>query len=158
MVYGAFVQLINRLVKNREFVLDHMLENLQMIKESRLEKNKVYQLTEEIAKLTEQILVINRLRSRGYMESASYIEKVNEINSQIVQLRKEKKRLMGNSECDHAIKDTQTVIKAIEQRGSIHSFDEELFAAIMNRIIANRRHLTFQLINGLHLTVESEEL
>ncbi|MDO5845213.1 MAG: recombinase family protein, partial [Methanocorpusculum sp.] len=90
-VYEAFVQMYNRLVKNKEYILGQMLENLMAVKQHRLnQKTEVHDITTQIANLTEQILVINRLKSRGYMESALYVEKITQINSDIIRLKKQK--------------------------------------------------------------------
>ena len=96
-VYQAFVGIYNRLVKNREIILVKMLNELKCLKDHKLSsKYEVHNITEEIAKLTRQILVINKLRTQGYIESASYYEKLNEINTKISDLTKEKKSLLGN--------------------------------------------------------------
>lgn len=155
-VYEAFLQMVNRLVKNKEYILGRMLDSLNAVKEARQEqKGEVHNITAEIAMLTEQILEIERLNSRGYLESALYHEKKNELNAKIISLKQEKKSLSGKDECDMAIKSTEKLMKYIEQSGSIHSFDGKLFKAIVKRITADGKKLTFELINGLELNMET---
>ena len=156
-VYETFIQMYNRLVKNKEYILGEMLDSLMTVKEQRLkQKTEVHNITEQIATLTEQILVINRLKSRGYMESALYIEKITELNSKIARLKKQKKTMLGRDECDEAIKNTEALIKIIVSTGSIHSFSGELFRKTVQRIEADNNKLTFILTNGLNLQIETE--
>ena len=155
LVYDGFVQTVNRLVKNKDYILGQMLESLKAARQNRIQQmTEVHHITAEIAKLTEQILVINRLKSQGYMESALCIEKLTEINGRIMQLQKEKKTLLGKDPCDLAIKKTENIIRTIEQSGSIYSFQETLFKNLVQKVTADAKRLTFTLPNGLQLPVE----
>ncbi len=155
-VYQAFVGIYNRLVKNREIILVKMLNELKCLKDHKLSsKYEVHNITEEIAKLTRQILVINKLRTQGYIESASYYEKLNEINTKISDLTKEKKSLLGKDACDIAIKNTSAILSVIEKNGAISQFEECIFRAIVEKIIAQKNVLTFVLINGIKITAEA---
>lgn len=155
-VYQAFVGIYNRLVKNKEIILVKMLNELKCLKDHKLSsKYEVHNITEEIAKLTRQILVINKLRTQGYIESPSYYEKLNEINTKISDLTKEKKSLLGKDACDIAIKNTSVILSVIEKNGAISQFEECIFGAIVEKIIAQKNVLTFVLINGIKITAEA---
>ena len=155
LIYDGFVQTVNRLVKNKDYILGQMPESLKAAKQNRIQQmTEVHHITAEIAKLTEQVLVINRLKSQGYMESALCIEKLTEINGRIMQLQKEKKTLFGKDACDLAIKKTENIIRTIEQSGSIYSFQETLFKNLVQKVTADAKRLTFTLPNGLQLPVE----
>lgn len=157
-VYRAFIRVYNRLVKNKEIILIKMLNELKLLKERKMSNQyEVHNITEEIAKLTKQVLVINKLQAQGYIEPASYHERLNEINSEILSLSKEKKSLMGKDECDIAIKNTAAIISIIDKKGAISSFNKHTFEAIVERIIAKNNMLTFKLINGMKITVDAEE-
>lgn len=133
-----------------------MLNELKCLKDHKLSsKYEVHNITEEIAKLTRQILVINKLRTQGYIESASYYEKLNEINTKISDLTKEKKSLLGKDACDIAIKNTSVILSVIEKNGAISQFEECIFGAIVEKIIAQKNVLTFVLINGIKITAEA---
>ncbi len=111
-VYDAFVQMYNRLVKNKEYILDRMLKQLKDLKEARHKLNKEFHnITEEISTLTGQILEIERLNSRGYLEPALYHERKSLLNSQIVELKVERKQVSGKDECSIAIKETERIIE-----------------------------------------------
>ena len=156
-VYKAFVKIYNRLVKNKETILVKMLNELKLLKERKISgKHEIYDISEEIAKLTKQVLVINKLQAQGYIESASYYEKLNEINAKISELTKEKKSLMGRDACDEAIKTTTALISVIDKKGAIDKFDNSVFGATVEKIIAQSSMLTFVMINGMKIAVDAE--
>lgn len=155
LVYDAFVQLVNRLVQNKEAIFGQMLEQLQSVKAAKTQQLAgVHQITVEIAKLTEQIMVINRLKTQGYIDDVMAAEQTMEINGRIAQLRKDKTTLLGRDACDNTIQATQNILAALGASGAIHSFDEVLFKQLIAQINANGKRLTFVLVNGLHLPVE----
>lgn len=156
-VYDAFVQMYNRLVKNKEYILDRMLKQLKDLKEVRHKQNKEFHnITEEISTLTGQILEIERLNSRGYLEPALYHEKKSQLNSQIAELQMQRKQISGKDECSIAIKETEKICDCIQKHGSIDGFNERIFKKTVKRIIAKNNILTFELKNGMSLMVETE--
>lgn len=156
-VYDAFVQMYNRLVKNKEYILDRMLKQLKDLKEARHKQNKEFHnITEEISTLTGQILEIERLNSRGYLEPALYHERKSILNSQIVELKKDRKQVSGRDECSIAIKETEKICEYIQKNGSIESFNEKAFKNTVKRIIAKDNILKFELKNGMRLRIEAE--
>lgn len=156
-VYDAFVQMYNRLVKNKEYILDRMLKQLKDLKEVRLKQNREFHnITEEISTLTGQILSIEKLNSKGYLESALYHENKTLLNSQIAELQMQRKQMSGKDECSIAIKETEKICDYIQKHGSIEKFNETAFKKIVNRIIAKNNILTFELKNGMSLMIETE--
>lgn len=140
-VYKAFVKTYNRLVKNKETILVKMLNELKLLKERKISsKHEIYDISEEIAKLTKQVLVINKLQAQGYIESASYYEKLNEINAKISELTKEKRSLMGRDVCDEAIKTTTALIAVIDKKGAIGKFDSRVFEATVEKINCPKKY------------------
>lgn len=147
----------NRLVKNKEYILDRMLKQLKDLKETKHKQNKEFHnITEEISTLTGQILEIERLNSRGYLEPALYHERKGVLNSQIVELKKDRKQMSGRDECSIAIKETERICEYIQKNGSIKGFDKKAFENTVKRIIAKNNILTFELKNGMKLRVETE--
>ncbi len=156
-VYEAFTKMYNRLVKNKEYILERMLKDLQELKEVRLKQNrKLKNISEELANITGQILEIERLNSRGYLESALYHERKNMLNSRIVELKAERKYASGKDECDIAIKETEKMLKYINENGSIKGFDKTAFSKTVYRIVADGNILTFELKNGMKIKMETE--
>lgn len=116
-------------------------------------------INKEIAEISEQILMYREMNSQGYIESALYYEKNNEANTKIMMLKKDKKLLMGDDECDKVIKKTELLINLIKSAGAIGEMDEGLFKKIVKKIwIGENRNITYELINGLKLSVEYQEV
>lgn len=97
-----------------------------------------------------------RLNSRGYLEPALYHERKGVLNSQIVELKKDRKQMSGRDECSISIKETERICEYIQKNGSINGFDEKAFENTVKRIIAKNNILTFELKNGMKLRVETE--
>ena len=64
-------------------------------------------INKEIAELTEQVHVLQNAKANGYIEPASFMERMNEIATRTAKLRKDKKFLLGNDECEQARKKTE---------------------------------------------------
>jgi len=157
-VFEAFIKMYNRLVMNKEYILGNMLTSLQSYKSAKQKNIKeVNNINERIAYLTEQILVTDRLNSKGYIEPALYHEKKNQYKDELVELNDRKKKIGSKDECNNAIRETTNIIKTIEATGSINKFDRKIAKKILNRIVANSSKLTFELKNGMKIDIETEE-
>ena len=67
--------------------------------------------------------------------------------------------LMGNDECEKALKKTEMLINILKTSGPIGDMDEKLFGKVISKIwIDKERSLTYELINGLKLTVKYQEV
>jgi hypothetical protein len=115
---------------------------------------KVGELNKEIAELTKQNLVLNRLRSKGYMDSALFMQKTNEVNQKIGLLRTKRRRLLERDEDDKMIADCRLLIEIIEKGAPcLSEFDEVLFHSIVDKIIVTEQDkLKFRMIGGLEFT------
>ena len=115
---------------------------------------KVGELNKEIAELTKQNLVLNRLRSKGYMDSALFMQKSNEINQRISILRTQRRRLLERDADDKMIADCRLLIGIIDKGVSyLTGFDEVLFHSIVDKIIVTEQgKLKFRMIGGLEFT------
>ena len=71
-------------------------------------------------------------------------------------MTKEKKSLMGRDACDEAIKTTTALITVIDKKGAIDKFDNSVFGATVEKIIAQSSMLTFVMINGMKIIVDAE--
>lgn len=115
---------------------------------------KVGSINKEIAELTKQSLVLNRLRTKGYMDSAIFMQKNNEINQQVDLLKRNRRRLLESDADDEMISDCKLLIELVEQKPpSLTQFDEALFQSIVNQIVVTEQDkLKFCLIGGFAFT------
>ena len=153
-IYGAFLQLYNKLKIHHSAILTPLLEQLQTLKRSRnLSNMQVAQINQKIAELTEQNHVLSGLKSRGIIDSALFLSQTGEVNRQIRELKAEKNKLMEQDEDDSTITETRCLIATLEDGPELLTeFDEMLFDSMVELVIAeSSKRLKFRLINGLEL-------
>jgi len=159
-VMNAFVNMYNRLVNNVDIILTPMLTQLTEYKDQRMiDKGEIANINKEIAELTEQVHVLQNAKASGYIEPASFMERMNEIATRTAKLRKDKKFLLGNDECEQARKKTEMLVNYIRTAGPMGEFDKKALRKIVTRILVNKdKDLTFELINGLKLKIKYSEV
>jgi len=158
-IYNAFIRMYNILKANSLKILYPLLQQLKELKiKSLASGGKILEIDKQIADITEQNLVLNRLRSKGYMDSALFIPQTNELGKKISDLRLERRKLLASGDEDNAIDNTQLIIDIIENESPyISEFDEILFSSLVDHITVNLQdELTFCLINGLELVEKIE--
>jgi site-specific DNA recombinase len=158
-IYGAFLQLYNKLKIHHSAILNPVLEQLQTLKRNRnLSNMQVAQINQKIAELTEQNHVLSGLKSRGIIDSALFLSQTGELNRQIRTLKVEKNKLMEQGEDDSPTTETRCLIAMLEDGPELlTAFDETLFDSLVELVTAeSSKRLKFRLINGLELaeTVE----
>ena len=120
---------------------------------------EIENINREIASLTEQILVQEKARAAGYIESALFMEQNNIMNTRICKLKKDKKALLGSDECEKTTKKTDALISIIKMIGPIGEFDKQLFKKIVKKIWVDKdKNISYELINGLKLTINQSEV
>ena len=135
-----------------------MLAQAELCRISAAEQEAIEQLNMEIAQTTEQVLSINRLRAKGLIAPALYIEETNRLNRQVLDLRKKKKGFIHKNEFDSLLSNTKRLMQEIETTGAIADFDEEQFKRTVEKIYADTNTLTFRQINGLELEIHRDEV
>lgn len=80
-ITAAVLRLYHKLKFGQETVLRPALSQLQELRERELRSNrKISDIDNEIARISEQNLVLVRLKSKGYVDSALYLSQMNEID------------------------------------------------------------------------------
>lgn len=155
----GFVVCYNRLSSNAENVLVPIIKQAQEYKALQNSSNvKIEGINNRIAQITEQILIIEKLKATECMESAIYMQKSRELTSEITELKKQKKYLTGNNECDNIIKLTTRIIRILETAEAISDFDEGIFKAMIVKVWNAQNEIIYECINGLKLKVSKEEV
>lgn len=121
-IHNAFIEMYNKLYTNQGVALEPFLERLRMLPA----KNKAKELERidiEIDNLTMQYRILNEVMKKGYIDTAIFMQKSNEINHNIAECRKRKikiftqhKQKNGNSrdgEVDKFIKKREKMYEGI---------------------------------------------
>lgn len=152
--YKAFVRMYNKLKLNCRYILTPHLDQLLALKSrSTMSNVRISEINKEIAELTDQNLILNRLRSKGYMGSDIFMEQTNEINRRINSLRSMRRKLLEQDEDDKTIAAMKDLIAVVEDGPPILAdLDEPLFHSIVDTIIVESQDkIRFRLTGGLEL-------
>ncbi|MDF9409674.1 MAG: hypothetical protein A4E52_00797 [Pelotomaculum sp. PtaB.Bin013] len=144
----------NKLKPNRRYILAPLLDQLLALKSrSTMSNIKVSEINKELAELTDQNLILNRLRSKGYMGSDIFMEQTNEINRKINSLRSTRRKLLEQDEDDKTIAAVKDLVAVIEDGPPVLAdLDEPLFHSIVDSImVESQDKIKFRLTGGLEL-------
>ena len=110
----------------------------------------------QIAKLKEQTHVLARLKTKGFLDEAKYLEQTTELNSKTAKLQTEIKKLNVSDEEDETLEQLDMLLGYFEKRQKLMvEFEESAFESIVDKIVVkNQNELEFHLIGGLELAEE----
>ena len=107
----------------------------------------------EIAKLTDQNLVLTRLKSKGYMDSDLYLSQVDEINARARELRRLRRGIMEKTGEDEQIRKTEEMLEYLEcGDGQLEELDPLIFTVLIERLFLTADgNVKIRLRNGLEV-------
>ena len=154
VVQQAFLRMWNKLYTNRGALLGPLWKELTSLADSRQDSEEMIQLDNEIKNLKEQSRILNQVMRNGYMDSAVFMEKSNQINWKLTECRRKKLFLGRKQKRTKEIVRTEQLIHLLSgSDGLQQKFDEKLFRMTVQNIFISRDHdITFCLNNGLRLT------
>jgi len=151
-IYSAFIRLCNKLWYNYKQILVPLQTALQDLKLKKFSgKTQVMDIHKEIAKLREQTHVLARLKTKGFLDEAKYIEQTTELTAKINKLQLELKKLTRSDDEDETLDQIEILIDFFKKRDNpITEFEESTFESIVEKIVVIDQHeLEFHLIGGL---------
>ena len=150
-VYQTFLVLYNKLLDNLE-ILKTMLEQLlEMQSKAFYTRPDVQELNQQIAETVRQNHTLARLQAKGCMDSASYIERCNQNNRKLEELRSQLRSLQAPDNIDSAIENTKRLIELLDGAEPMLEFEPVLFKSMVQRITVYPERFCFHLHNGLTL-------
>ncbi len=149
----AFTDMWNKLYTNQGTVLEPLLKALTELAERKPESAEIEQLDNEIHSLSEQSRILNQVMKKGYMDSALFMEKNNQLAHRLTECRRKKTLLAGKQKRTKEIVRTEQLIGLVKEEGYQTTFNEELFDLTVRKIKISLDHeISFVLKNGLVLT------
>lgn len=130
---------------------------LQELKIRRFNGNpNVIEIHKEIAKLREQAHVLARLKTKGFLDNAKYLEQTAELTAKINKLQSELKKLTHSDDEDETLEHIEMLIDYFEnQENFMTEFNESAFEFLIEKIVViNQNELEFHLIGGLNFKEE----
>lgn len=160
-ITAAVLRLYHKLKLGQETVLRPVLTQLQELRERELRSNrKISDIDNEIARISEQNLVLVRLKSKGYVDSALYLSQMDEIEHKLRELRKLRRRLLEAAGEDQQIQETERMLEYLADSPKwLDEITPDLFRELIERIIiTSPTRLKFRLLNGLELSEDIERM
>ncbi|MCM1228370.1 MAG: recombinase family protein [Clostridium sp.] len=151
-IYDAFITLYNKLFYNYKQILVPLQIALQDLKLRRFSSNSnVMEIHKKIAKLKEQTHVLARLKTKGFLDNAKYLEQTSELNAKINKLQSELKKITHLDDEDETLNQIDMLIDYFEKKSNpITEFDESAFEFLIEKIVVvNQNELEFHVIGGL---------
>lgn len=151
-IYLAFIRLCNKLWHNYKVILTPLQTALQDLKLRKFSgQTQVMDIHKEVAKLREHTHVLARLKTKGFLDEAKYIEQTTELTAKINKLQAELKKLTRLDDEDETLDQIEMLIDFFERRDKpITEFEESAFESIVEKIVVIDQHeLEFHLIGGL---------
>ena len=111
------------------------------------------QISESIAEINGKILMLDQLRSKGYLASDIHQSQVNDLRRQLKSLKDERQSEFESRilEMLTEVKKLKAIIDEIEE--PLEEFNEHLFHEIVTEIeINNRDEMTVTFLGGLKFT------
>ena len=154
LIYSIFIGLCNKLFCNYKTILKPLQTSLQDLKLKEFTgKTQVMDIHKEIAKFREQTHILARLKTKGFLDEAKYIEQTTELTAKINKLQAELKKLTRFDDEDETLDQIDMLIDFFEKRDSpMTEFEETAFESMVEKIVVkSQNELEFHLIGGLQL-------
>lgn len=152
MIYNVFIKLHNKLWHNYKQILVPLQTSLQELKCRRFNGNSnVMDIHKEIAKLKEQTHVLSRLKTKGFLDNAKYLEQSTELTAKISKLQAELKKLTRSDDEYETLEQIDMLTDYLEKQSEpIEEFSEAAFEFLIEKIVViSQNELEFHLIGGL---------
>lgn len=150
-VYQVFLALFNKLLDNREILKTMLVQLLEMQSKTFYTRPDIQELNRQIAEIVRQNHTLARLQAKGCMDSASYIERCNQNNRRLEELRSQLRSLQTPNDVDSTIENTKRLIDTLDGSEPMLEFDPAIFKSMVQRITVYPERFCFHLINGLAL-------
>ena len=151
-VYQAFLRLYNKLLDNKDFILQTMLNQLiELQTKATIARSDIIEINEKISELVKQNHSLTRLQTKGCIDSAIFIEQSNRNNQKIEKLRWELRQLQEPDEISSVIDNTKLLVDLLEEAQPMLEFEPSMLKSLIQKIIVYPEKFCFHLINGLTL-------
>lgn len=154
-IKAAYIQMMNKLIVGKNTMLKPFVDSLRG-GNNRDRLRKILDLDEKAEKLNEQVQVLTKLLSSGYIELDVFYAENNNISLELDELEKDKASLSSivSGDLNH-LNEAQKLLRFINKSNCIKDFIDDTFSEFVDRItIEDRLKFTFHLKCGLNLTEE----
>ena len=153
-IYDGFITMVNKLRFGEEDILGVVIAKLeQAVVEYKKHNTAARQISTNVAELNAKLLMLDQLRSKGYLDGTVYQSQAREIKKQLDVLKEERQDLFESSisEMMAQVKKLRSLVFELEE--PLEYFPEKLFEEIVQGITVDRNdEMTMTLNGGLKFT------
>ena len=150
-IYDGFISLVNKLRFSEDNILGQVISRLEMTLAAMKRNNLAARdLSKSIAELNAKLLMLEQLRSKGYLAPEVYQAQANEIGAELAKL-KDVRQEKFNSKAAIMLEEVKKLKMLIfELEEPLEAFDEKLFLEIVKSIQINKEdEMSVELLGGL---------
>lgn len=153
-IYDGLISMINKLRFGEERILDQVIGKLdRAVAAYKRNNGSAIRMSQSIAELQAKLVMLEQLHAKGYLAIEVYQAQAREIQSQIVDLKTERRSAFENS-IQTMLSDVlklRVLLNEIEE--PLEEFDTKLFHEIVKDITINRLDgMTVTVLGGLKFT------
>lgn len=153
-IEDGFVAMVNKLRFGNEDILARVIEKLEhasnLYKKSNVD---AYEITKQIAELNAKLVMLEQLRSKGYLAPEIYQAQSRDISNQLNDLKNSRQETLDNRilKMLSEVHKLKSLIDEVEE--PLERFDEKLFLGIVTDMELNKKdELTITVLGGLRFT------
>ena len=150
-IYDGFISMINKLRFSEDNILGQVISRLETALAAMKRNNLAARdMSKGIAELNAKLLMLEQLRSKGYLAVEVYQAQANEINAELAKL-KDARQEQFNSKVAVMLEEVKKLKMLIfELEEPLETFDEKLFTGIVKSIQINKEdEMSVELLGGL---------
>lgn len=151
-IESAFIKIINKIRFCGDGILEKTIDNLSIASLIMKKNNSEARgLSEDIAEKNGKLLMIEQLRSKGYIDYSQYLKEVTDITKEITAIKEKRKQFM-DTKVDDTLENVKKLKEIIDRLSEpMEEFDDELFKKIIIDIeIDNSDKIKIKLLGGIY--------
>lgn len=154
----AFMCMFNKLKMSCDYVLVPMVEQMNHLKMTIVDRKESEQISEEIININRQSLALARCRAEEEIDAAFYYAQETMLNKQLGDLKEKRSKIIQRHESCREKEKTKSMIELLRRyQGVMIHFEDTWFKAIVKSTQIKNETITFELVNGLKLTERREK-
>ena len=150
-IYDGFISMVNKLRFSEDNILGQVISRLEMTLAAMKRNNLAARdLSKSIAELNAKLLMLEQLRSKGYLAPEVYQAQANEIGAELAKL-KDVRQEKFNSKAAIMLEEVKKLkMLILELEDPLEAFDEKVFLEIVKSIQINKEdEMSVELLGGL---------
>ena len=150
-IYDGFISMVNKLRFSEDNILGQVISRLEMTLAAMKRNNTAARdLSKSIAELNAKLLMLEQLRSKGYLAPEVYQAQANEINAELAKLKDVRQEKFNSKAATMLEKVRKLKMLIFELEEPLEAFDEKLFLEIVKSIQINKEdEMSVEFLGGL---------